>query len=332
MERKIICFGVRDYEIETFNLLGKKYQYELVLSDEYVNNNNYECAVGYEIIMVRANCDLNKSTLEKLKAHGLKVILTRSVGYNHLDILACKELNIEVAYVPGYSPTSVAELAVTLTMMLVRNTAYTVSRTSKCDFRVTSQMFSKEINSLTIGIIGLGRIGYAAYKLFAGLGANVIAYDLYPNYDKYPDVEFKSLEEVQSLSDVISLHIPYIKGVNDAFINKDFISKLKEGAMIINTARGELIDSNALVEALESNYLACAAIDVLPNEKELFFKEYQMGTNGLYDKMINLYPRLLITPHVGSATNKALHDMIEISLQNMDEYFLTNTCKNSLIK
>lgn len=332
MERKIICFGVRDYEIPTFLNLGKKYNYELILKKEYVTNDNYEDALGFEIIMVRANCDLNKDTLLVLKEAGLKVILTRSVGYNHLDILACKSLNIEVAYVPGYSPSSVAELAVTLAMMLIRHTAYITNKTSLGDFRIDSVMFSKEIRNSVVGIIGLGRIGYTAYRIFKGLGAKVIAYDINPKPDIYEDVEYMPLNELLSTADIISIHVPYIKGVNENFINKDLINKMKKGAILVNTSRGELQDLNSILDAVESNHLDGVALDVIANEREIFFKKYQMGENKLYDRMINLYPKVIITPHIGSATDMALNDMIEISLQNMDEYFLNNKCKNSLIK
>ena len=334
MERKILCFGVREYEIPTFDELGKKYNYELVYRPQYINNDNRSDAYGYETIMVRGNCFLNKESLLDLQNHGLKTLLTRTAGFNHVDVKACKELGINAAYAPGYSPNAISELTLTLAMSLLRNVAYATKRTSEGNFVVTKQMFSREVRSCTVGILGCGKIGRTTGKLFKGLGAKVVGYDPYPCDAGREILEYLSLDDFLAQSDIICCHLPYIKGVNEDFINADFIAKMKDHAILVNTARGECMDYEAVIAGLESGKLDGLGLDVVKNEKALFFKDHsnEKLSDPVHAKLLELYPKVLITPHVGSASNLALRDMIEFSLRNMDEIIETGTCKFTLIK
>jgi len=332
MEKKIVCYGVREYEIPTFKKLEKQYGYSLDLREPFLTNENYKDAYNWQIVMVRGNCFLNKESLKDLKEHGLKYLLTRTAGYNHIDIQAAKELGIKVAFVPGYSPNAISELAVTLAMMLLRNTAYSTNRTSKGDFTISNQMFSREIRECTVGILGCGRIGCTTATLFKGLGARVIGYDVFQSDYAKKTVEFMPLNQFLKEADVISCHMPYIKGQNENFISKDFFDQMKEGSILVNTARGEVLDTSAALDAIESGKLSGLGIDVIADEKSHFFKKYDLNkiSDPLMERIISLYPKVIVTPHVASSTDKALNDMIEVSLQNMDEYILKGTCKNSL--
>lgn len=335
MERKIICFGVRDYEIPYFEELGKKYNYDLFLKPQFLNTENYKDAIGYEIVMVRGNCVVNKEAMKDLARHGLKYYLTRTAGYNHVDLEACKSYGIECAFVPGYSPNAVAELAVTLSMMLLRHTAYACDMTHRLQFKVTNTMFSKEIRGCKVGILGCGRIGTSSAKLFKGLGAEVLGYDIFQSDYAKKYVKFVSLDELLKESDIVVIHMAYFKDKNDNFISKNEINKMKDGAILVNVARGELLNLKDALDAIKSNKLGGLGLDVIPNEKSLFFHNFSNLSeveNPLYKKLIELYPKVLVTPHIGSSTDKALIDMIEISLKNMDEYIETGHCKNSLIK
>lgn len=333
MKKEMICFGVRDYETPCFNELAEKYGYDLKLVPEFLTNDNFELALNNECVLVRGNCFLNEDSITKLHASGMRYLLTRTVGYNHIDIDACKKLGVEAAYVPGYSPNAIAELALTLGMMLLRNTAYMVDLSRQKDFRVTSQMFSREIRNCKVGVIGCGKIGLTAASLFKGLGAEVLGYDVYQSDAAKEVVTFVEMEELIKESDIISLHMPHIKGVNDNLVDAEFIAKMKDNAIIVNTARGEIVDLEAVVAAVESGKLAGAGLDVIANEKELFFNKFEgeIG-NELYERAVKLFPKLLFTPHIGSSTDEALLNMVEISLQNMEEYHNTNTCTNSLTK
>lgn len=322
---EIVCFGVREFEIPFFNEIGKKNNYEFILHTTFQTEDIVSLSKGYDAIIVRGNCFINKEAVIKLHSQGLKYILGRSVGYNHLDVVTCKELGIKICNIPSYSPNAIAELAVSLSMMLLRNTAYIVNRTSKKDFRIDNQMFSREVRNCTVGIIGCGKIGYTCAKLFSGLGANVICY----NRSRNLDVNYVELEELVKTSDIISIHMPYFKDTNHHFINKELISKMKNDVIIVNTARGDLINTNDLLEALETNRIYGAALDVLENENDFFFKEHTKLSE-FHQRIVDLYPKLLITPHVGASTDEALRNMIELSIENYEEYLSTGDCRNSL--
>lgn len=334
MEKKIICFGCRDYEKPYFDRLGKQYGYELVLRPEYIGDDTWELAKGYEIVMVRGGCHLGRESMKKLAENGLKYYLTRTAGYNHVDVAACKEFGIETAFVPGYSPNAISELALTLAMMLLRNGVYATNEAREGRFKVTNQMFSREIRGCTVGILGCGRIGCTTASLFKGLGARVIGYDPYPSDFAKNLMEMKPAEEVFQEADVLVVHMAYFKGSNDNFVNAERVAMMKKGSIIVNVARGEVLDTEAVVEAVKNGHLAGFGLDVIANEGALFNHEFDpknMG-NPLFQDLVDLYPRILVTPHIGSATDLALVDMIEVSLKNMEEYLATGKCKNSLIK
>lgn len=334
MEKKIICFGCRDYETPYFEKLGKQYGYELVLRPEYLGNDNWELAKGYEIVMVRGGCHVDRDHMKMLAENGLKYYLTRTAGYNHVDVAACKEFGIETAFVPGYSPNAISELALTLAMMLLRNGVYTTKEASEGRFKVTNQMFSREVRGCTVGILGCGRIGCTTASLFKGLGSHVIGYDPYPSDYAKGLMEMKEADRVFEEADILIVHMAYFKGSNDNFVSKERIAKMKPGSFIVNVARGEVMDTQAAVDAIKAGHLAGIGIDVIANEGSLFNKTFDPKAmpNPLFQDLIDLYPRVLVTPHIGSATDLALVDMIEVSLKNMDEYLSTGSCKNSLIK
>lgn len=334
MEKKIICFGVRNYEKPTFDALAKKYGYELVLRSEYLTDECVALADGYEIVMVRGNCVLSKENYKRLYDKGLRYYLTRTAGYNHVDLTTCKELGIESAFVPGYSPNAIAELALSSAMTLLRHVQYTADKSHKLDFKVTDTMFSKEIRECTVGVIGCGRIGRTSASLFHGLGAKVIGYDVFPGEDSEV-LSYVDLDTLLTQSDVIVMHAAYVAGQNDNMIGANEIAKMKDGVVLVNVARGELLDGKAAVEAVKSGKIDGLACDVLRGEKAIFnhaFNSLDEINDPIVKEMVSLYPKVLITPHVASATDGALKDMVEVSLLNMDEYIATGKCKNSLIK
>lgn len=329
---KLVCYGVRDTEVPFFEEINKKFGYDIKLVTLGLNHENVKEALGAEAVMVRGNCKADRQNLELLKENGLQYLLTRTVGFDHVDLEAVKELELKCARVPGYSPNAISELALSLAMMLLRNTAYTVNRTKEKNFIVDAAMFSKEIRNCTVAVLGAGKIGLTTAKLFKGLGARVIAYDVFQSEEAKEIVEFMELDEVLSQADVISLHMPYIKGVNYHMVNEEFISKMKDGAILINTARGEIQDLEAIIKAVESGKLAGFGTDVLEGESAIFFKDLQGQEfeNATHQKLVDLYPRILVTPHMGSYTDEALTNMIEFSYENLREYLNDGTCKNSI--
>lgn len=327
---KLICFGVRKVEREFFEKLNK-FGYELTLVEDLLNDENIDLINGHEAVMLRANCPANRKNLEKMKNFGVKYLLTRTVGYNHIDLDAAKEMGFKMARVPRYSPNAIGELAITFAMNLVRKGAYMINRSREKNFIVDEYMFSPEIRNLTVGVIGTGKIGLTTARLFKGLGAKVIAYDIYESEEAKSVVEYVTIDRLNKEADIITLHCPYIKGENDNLVNDEFISKLKDNAIIINTARGELQDVEAVIRGLESGKIGGYATDVFSNEKEFFFKDMEgKEIDKNVEKLLSLYPRALVTPHIGSYTDEALTNMIEISYENLDAYIKTGDCENKL--
>lgn len=329
---KLVCYGVRETEVPFFEEINKKFGYDIKLVLSGLNDENVKEAMGAEAIMVRGGCKADRQNLELLKAHGLQYVLTRTVGINHVDLEAVKDLGLKAARVPGYSPNAISELALSLAMMLLRHTAYTVNRTKDKNFTIDSFMFSKEIRNCTVAVLGAGRIGLTTAKLFKGLGARVIAYDVFQSDAAKEIVEFMELDQVLAEADIISVHMPYIQGVNERMINDEFIAKMKDNAILVNTSRGEVQDTEAIIRAIESGKLGGFGTDVLENEYDVFFKDLtgQALEDKTKEKLISLYPKVLVTPHIGSYTDETLTNMIEYSYENLREYLNDGTCKNSI--
>ena len=333
---KVLFYGVREVEVPLFHELNKKFGYDLELIPDYLNSKETaEKAKGFECVVLRGNCFATKEVLDMYKEYGVKYLLTRTVGTNHIDVKYAKELGFKLAYVPFYSPNAIAELAVSLAMSLLRHLPYTAEKFKNRNFTVDAQMFSKEVRNCTVGVIGLGRIGFTAAKLFKGLGANVIGYDMFPKTGVEDIVTQVPMDELIKKSDIITLHAPFIKE-NGKIVTKEFLNNMKENSILINTARGELMDLEAVVEALESGHLAAAGIDTIEGEVNYFFKNFSdkqaefRADYPLYNRLLDLYPRVLVTPHVGSYTDEAASNMIETSFENLKEYLDTGACKNDI--
>jgi D-lactate dehydrogenase len=319
---KIICYSVSASERPFFQKLNK-YGYDLELLEERLDENNWIKAEGKDAVVVRTGSLVNEENLNNFKQLGIKYIFTRTAGYNHIDLETAKKNEQVVAYVPAYSPYSVAELAFTLSICLTRNIMRAVSNTSKKDFRVLDEYMAREFSNKTIGIYGVGKIGQIEAKLWKGTGAKVLGYDLYPNEKAKEFVEFVSLEEMLTKSDVVSLHIPYFPGKNEKSFNSKDIEKMNKWAVLVNTARAEVVDNEAVIEAIKEKKLFGFATDVIENETRYFGKNYSgnpiewVKSDKIIRDMVDLYPQVLITPHLGATTCEAEYDMVETSFENI---------------
>ena len=194
-------------------------------------------------------------------------------------------------------------------------------------------MFSKEIRNCKVGIIGTGKIGLTEAKLFRGLGADVYGYDVFQSEEAKHVVKFVEMDDLLEKCDIVSLHVPYFPGKNDKMVNAEFISKMKDGAILINTARGELQDNEAILEAIKSGKLDGFGTDVFANEAAFFFKNFENGdeiSDQTVRELVDLYPKVLVTPHIGSNTDEALSNMIEISYDNLNDVLTTGSTANTI--
>lgn len=235
---------------------------------------------------------------------------------------------------PSYSPYAVADLAMNLGITLVRRTAIATSRAALADFKVEPDLFGREIHDLTIGIMGTGHIGLAEAKLYKGMGARVIGYDIYHSDAAESVLEFVSQEELLAMSDVVSLHIPHFPGKNDHFFGSKLIGQMKRGAILINTSRAEITDQSAIITAIKTGQLGGFGADVILREKEIFGQQFD-DNHLLNDKevmaLLDLYPKVLLTPHIGSYTEEALTDMINISYQNFNDMLIKGSTTNAVV-
>lgn len=326
---KVLCYGVRDVELPIFESCNKNFGYDLELVPDYLNTKeSAEMAKGFDAVLLRGNCFANKQNLDIFKELGVKYLLTRTAGYEHIDVPYAQQLGFKMAFVPSYSPNAIAELAVTHAMMLLRHMAYATARSGKKDFIIDSFEFSKEIRNCTVGCIGLGRIGRVAASLYAGLGAHVIGYDMFQIKGIESYCTQVPLEELLPQCDIVSIHARYTAG-DPKIVTREFISKMKDGAILVNAARGQLVDTEAVIEGIESGKLNGFGVDTLIDEADIFGKDFGDGEipNQTLAKLQSLYPKVLITPHMGSYTDEAVTNMVEFSFQNLKDLAETGDCK-----
>ncbi|WP_010630775.1 NAD(P)-dependent oxidoreductase [Sporolactobacillus vineae] len=321
MAFKIIAYGVQPYEEHLYGELNK-YGFDVKLVNDLLTADNGDLAEGFDGVLLFVDCLANRANLKKFKDFGIKYVFTRTAGYNHIDLQAAADFGQKVARVPAYSPNAIAELAVSLGTSLSRSTVYSSGRTAKLNFKVTETMFSHEIRKSTVGIVGTGHIGCVEAELYKGLGAKLLGYDIFQSDFAKKLVEFKELDELLAESDIVSLHLPYFPGKNENFVGEDFISKMKDGAILVNTARGELVDEAAVVKAIKSGKLAGFGADVLTEEGRFLGKDYSDNPDAFPDasikELLSLYPKVLVTPHVAAMTDEAVSNMISTSYDNFN--------------
>jgi Lactate dehydrogenase and related dehydrogenases len=321
MAFKIIAYGVQPYEEHLYSELNK-YGFDVKLVNDLLTADNGDLAEGFDGVLLFVDCLADRANLKKFNDFGIKYVFTRTAGYNHIDLQAAADFGQKVARVPAYSPNAIAELAVSLGTSLSRSTVYSSGRTAKLNFKVTETMFSHEIRKSTVGIVGTGHIGCVEAELYKGLGAKLLGYDIFQSDFAKKLVEFKELDEVLAESDIVSLHLPYFPGKNENFVGEDFIGKMKDGAILVNTARGELVDEAAVVKAIKSGKLAGFGADVLTEEGRFLGKDYTDNPDAFPDasikELLSLYPKVLVTPHVAAMTDEAVSNMISTSYDNFN--------------
>lgn len=324
---KIVFFDVPKVEQSFFAeaLSGR----DVTFFEEKLNENSIEKAKDAEVICIFVTSTINKNVIDALP--NLKFIATRSTGFDHIDCTYATTKGIKVSNVPAYGSHTVAEFAFTLMLGLSRNIIKANNYiTESEDFNYFSNMEGFDLNGKTLGVIGTGKIGKNVIKIAEGFNMNVIAYDLHPDlaFAKENNFMYKSLEEVISEADIVTLHAPCNKE-DKHLIGKEIISKMKKGVYLINTARGELIDTEALVSGLKEGIIAGFGADVLEDEKSL-----KDGVNFLASgkateedkRIISLnhelmkMPNVIITPHIAFYTREAVALIQKTTIDNVQGF------------
>ncbi|MCQ4698411.1 D-2-hydroxyacid dehydrogenase [Paeniclostridium sordellii] len=332
---KILMFSAREHELPAISKWIEENENNIQVDTikEGLSSLTVDKAKGYDGISIQQTNLINEPIVyEKLKEFGIKQIASRTAGVDMIDLDQAVKNDLIITNVPAYSPNSVAELAVTQTMNLLRNMHLIYRNVHAGDFRWSANLIAREVRSITVGIVGTGKIGSTAAKLFKGLGANVIAFDAYENESLKDILTYKdTLEDVLKESDVVSLHTPLTEETKH-MINKDNLKLMKKNSYLVNAGRGGIINTDDLIEALEKGIIAGAALDTF--ETEGTFLNQIIPHHDLTDpqikKLLNM-ENVLFTHHIGYFTTTAVDNIVSISLDCVKDVLNTGNSANNVL-
>ena len=331
MAYKIAFFGAKPYDIASFDKVNEKYNYDIRYYRGHLNPNNVVLTQDTDAVCIFVNDTADAAVIDAMVDNGVKLLALRCAGFNNVDLKAAKG-KLPVVRVPAYSPYAVAEYSLALMLSLNRKIHRAYWRTRDGNFSLNGLM-GFDMHGKTTGIIGTGKIARILIRLLKGFGMRILAYDLYPDmkFAGEEGISYVSLDELYRESDIISLHCP-LTDQTKYMIDKDSIDKMKEGVMIINTGRGQLINTNDLIEGLKEKKIAAAGLDVYEEEGEYFYEDKS-------DKIIDddVLARLLsfinlrVTSHQAFFTKEALHNIAETTLQNIEDFRCHRPLVNEVI-
>ncbi|MEZ8085842.1 MULTISPECIES: 2-hydroxyacid dehydrogenase [unclassified Vibrio] len=327
----IAFFSSKSYDEKSFELAKGELNAEFHFHDFRLTTTTAKMAHDNEVVCAFVNDDLSRDVLEILAQGGTKLIAMRCAGFDKVDLDAAKEFGLQVVRVPAYSPESVAEHTVGMMMCLNRKLHKAYQRTRDANFSLEG-LVGFNFHGKTVGMIGSGKIGLATMRILKGLGMNILCYDPYPNPLAVElGAKYVELDELYQESDVISLHCPMSKE-NYHLLDATAFEKMKDGVMIVNTSRGELLDSTAAIEALKQSKIGALGLDVYDNEKELFFQD--KSNDVIVDdvfRRLSACHNVLFTGHQAFLTKDALFNIANTTLTSVDAFFAGNTSGNELV-
>ncbi|MFA6939559.1 MAG: NAD(P)-dependent oxidoreductase [Clostridiaceae bacterium] len=305
---RIVIYSLLDMEKACYDGLKEKYGAEFVFTKESPNTENIKLAHGADAICV-ITTSVTSDLIDAFYKEGVRYIATRTAGYDHIDISRAKEIGMGVGN-STYSPDNVAEYTVMLMLMAERNIKTIFNSYQNQDFSLRN-IQGCLLRDLTIGIIGTGKIGMQVVRMLKGFGCKILTYNRSQKKEMQGLVTYVALDELYEKSDIISLHMP-ATDENFHMINKEVINSMKDGAIIINTARGALIDTDALIEGLENGKLGGAALDVIEDETIYYYKDFKNTVIPQRNMAIlRAMPNVILTPHTAFHTRQALDEMVK---------------------
>ncbi|WP_188150985.1 2-hydroxyacid dehydrogenase [Teredinibacter waterburyi] len=318
---KVAVFSAKPYDVEHLNNANAnsavKGEHEFTFLEPHLNQQTVALAQGYDAICGFVNDTIDEGVVEKLSSYGIKLIAMRCAGFNNVDLDACEKHGLTVARVPEYSPYAVAEHAAALILDLNRNIHRAFARIRENDYSLNGLM-GFDLHNKTISVVGGGKIGQTLIKIMKGFGCRVLCYDPMPS-DIITELgaELVSLDTVWTESDIISLHCPLVRSTYH-IINSNTISQMKRGVMLINTSRGGLIDTPAVITALKNGKVGYLGLDVYEEEAELFFEDYsnQVLQDDVFARLTT-FNNVVITGHQAFFTREALQAIAEVTVQNI---------------
>ena len=318
---KVAFFSTKSYDKEFMDRANAQHNHQLTFFDTSLEVSTAILAHDYEAVCIFVNDKANEDTLRKLHRQGIRLIALRSAGFNNVDLKVAQELGIRIVRVPAYSPYAVAEHTLAMILTLNRKTHLAYNRVRSGNFSL-ERLMGFDLKGKTVGVIGTGKIGQVFASNMYGLGCTVLAYDPYPNqeFEQEGKVKYVSLDELWEASDILSLHCPLTPD-SRYMVNEEAISKMKDAVMLINTSRGALIDTKAVIKGLKSGKIGYLGLDVYEQEENLFFQD--LSGHIIQDDDISrlmTFPNVLITAHQAFFTENAMTNIAETTLQNITDF------------
>ncbi len=317
----IAFFDTHKFEQEAFNAVNTKYKFNIDYLETSLNSRTAELARGSDVVCSFVNDKIDDDCIKALMDMGIRMIALRSAGFNHVDLEAAKRHGMLVTRVPSYSPNSVAEFAVGMLLTLNRKIHKAYIRVKELNFSLDG-LVGFDLYKKNVGVIGAGKIGKIFAQIMSSFGCKVLIFDRErdPELEANPLIEYSDLDEICKLADVISLHVPLTPSTYH-IINSERMSLMKDGVYIINTGRGALIDSKALIENLKNSKVGGAALDVYEEEENIFFTD--LSSKILQDDTLArllTFPNVLLTSHQAFLTKEALENIAATTMESIDEF------------
>lgn len=326
---KVAVFSTREYDRQFLEVANYDHEHELVFFEVQLNRNTASLANRYPAVCIFVNDVADAATLEILASHGTSLIALRSTGFNHVDLKAAARLGMQVVRVPAYSPYAVAEHVVAMIQTLNRKTHRAYNRVREGNFSLEG-LLGFDLHGRTIGVVGTGKIGQIFAQIMNGFGCQVLGYDLFKKPAFEAVGQYVDLPELLSQSDIISLHCPLTPETYH-LINPKAIEQMKPGAMLINTSRGGLVDTEAAIKGLKSKKIGALGLDVYEQESDLFFEDLsnEIIQDDLFERLTT-FPNVLITAHQAFFTKEALENIAETTMQNISDFENDQPLKNEV--
>lgn len=327
---RVAVFSAKGYERRWLNEVNEQHGHDLAYFDLRLQPATSALATDFDAVCVFVNDEVSAAVVAHLAGLGVRMIATRSAGYNQIDLTAAAAHGLMVARVPAYSPSAVSEFTIGLILTLGRNIHRAYNRVRDHNFELDG-LQGFELRGKTVGVIGTGKIGAHVIRNLGGFGVRILAYDPYRNPEVAPLVEYVDTPvALARATDIITLHLP-LTPQSHHLINAALLAEMKEGVFIVNTSRGALIDTSAVLDALKARRVGFLAIDVYEEEESLFFADRSSDVldDDLFARLLT-FPNVLVTGHQAFLTDVALRNIAETTLTNLTQFAQTGTCDNAV--
>ncbi len=314
---KLYVYAMEPDEIPYFDAFSAKYGIIYDYTEEYPSPENLSWCTGYDAISIITN-PMGKDELDRLYSYGIKYLITRSIGYEHINVRYAHQLGMRTAHVT-YSPNAVANYTIMMMLIACRRLPFIMMKNARQDFSLPGNL-GKEFSNATVGIVGTGNIGSAVVRHLSGFGCRILMNDPYPKDELIQFGEYTDLDDLYRKADIITLHVPASADTLH-MISDEELSKMKDGVILVNAARGSLIDTEAMIRGLESGKIGFAALDTIENEEGLYYLDHSGDILKNHDRSILMaFPNVFLSPHMAYYTEEAVSDRVYHVFQLLKDF------------